>query len=259
MSGVGTGHYLARAFAAHWWHPWHILGAVAGSSLLGSAVFGALRASAQLGQLQRGLDQGSYCMSSNPLVAELQALRQELASLSSRVLQLEEQVGTQRSGIGSAFTSPTPVTVNYVGSPLAELPPFPTFESGSQSLPSPSVQSPATSVIAHPTEEDRTRVAIEIGEFLARCLSGANRGSSGRSKIPLASRVYILVRDIEGRVFDPVQIHRSFASVRPLVKRGDSAGDAIFVGLPSIWEARLAVQAARLNWPADGAGGGSRA
>eukprot|EP00434_Breviolum_minutum_P009923 symbB.v1.2.008745.t2/scaffold544.1/size189386/2 len=125
-------------------------------------------------------DGGTHCMSGNPLLAELQALRQELAALSSRVLQLEEQVGGHRSGGGSLFASPSPapVTVNSVGSPLAELPPFPNLDSSNLSLPRPSTQSPAIVPIANPTEEERIRAAIEIGEFLARCLLGTNRGSS---------------------------------------------------------------------------------
>ena len=193
-------------------------------------------------------------MSANPLVVELQALRQELASISSRVLVLEEQVGGLRSSGGSLFASPSPapLTVNYVGTPLAEVPPFPNLDSSSFSLPSPSTLTPGTVPITSPTEEDRTRVAIEVGEFLSRCLQGTNRGSSGRSKIPLPSRIYVVVRDREGRVFDPVQVHHTFSSVRPLVKLGESAGDSIFVGLPSLWEARLAVQTAGLRWPADG-------
>ena len=36
-----------------------------------------------------------------------------------------------------------------------------------------------------------------------------------------------------------------------LVKRGSSAGDSIFVGLPSEREARRVVHAATLRWPAD--------
>lgn len=46
------------------------------------------------------------------------------------------------------------------------------------------------------TDAERRAVAVEVGHFLSRALAGEHRGSSGRSKLPLASRIYVLARDI---------------------------------------------------------------
>lgn len=60
----------------------------------------------------------------------------------------------------------------------------------------------------------------------------------------------MLVRDLEGRFYDPVGIYDSFAALKPLVRDGDFLGESIFIGLPTQWEARVAVEQAGLNWPA---------
>ena len=73
-------------------------------------------------------------MSDNLLVAELQSLRTELASLSARVFAIEakleerqERVEGRIPGVGS------PVTVNYsfAASQLPEIPPFPSTATSS--------------------------------------------------------------------------------------------------------------------------------
>ena len=64
-------------------------------------------------------------------------------------------------------------------------------------------------------------MAREIGEFLRRALNGSHRGKSGREKLnPLQSRIYVVLRDIEGLVTEhPVRVYpssvqsRLFASV----------------------------------------------
>lgn len=97
---------------------------------------------------------------------------------------------------------------------------------------------------------EREAVAREVGAFLKRCLNGENRGSSGRDKLKgLQSRIYVVVRDKEDRVFNPVRLVKSFAEVRALCHRGEGWGDSIFVGLPSQAEAAVAVSAAGLGWP----------
>lgn len=194
-------------------------------------------------------------MSSGHLVAELQSLRHELSLLASRVLALEEQIAELRGGTSTPLLA-SPVTVNYVGSgSLPELPPFPV--SSNLGYSSPAGES-AGSIprggsdggVLRYTEAERLRVATGVGEFLRRSLQGVHRGESGRSKIRLPSTHYILVRDLSGRLYDPVRIFTNFSLLRPLVKEGNSCGDSIFIGLASELEAREAVRAAGLNWPA---------
>eukprot|EP00435_Cladocopium_sp_Y103_P028396 s1777_g7.t1 len=95
----------------------------------------------------------------------------------------------------------------------------------------------------------REAIADQIGQFLLRALSGDHRSSSGRDLIPLSSRIWVVVQDIEGNRFNPVRVLRSWTKTKALVKRGSDAGDSIFVGLPSEREARRAVHSAHLLWP----------
>ena len=101
-----------------------------------------------------------------------------------------------------------------------------------------------------PNWTQREAIADQIGEFIARALNGDHRSSSGRDLIPLSSRLWIVVRDYDQRFYNPVKVFKSWGPVKELVKRGSSAGDSVFVGLPSEREARRVVQAARLLWPA---------
>ena len=96
----------------------------------------------------------------------------------------------------------------------------------------------------------REEVADEVGLFLARAISGSHRGTSGRSKLPIASTLWIIVRDFHGQIYDPVKVVRSWASCRLLCKPDNrSCGDSVFVGLPSEQECRRAVAVAGLSWP----------
>ena len=142
------------------------------------------------------------------------------------------EVGSEAaySGLGGANAS-----VRSVGSSVGS-----TIETGVASeQPQPAVLSWA----------QRERIARGIGAFLQRSLSGDHRGTSGREQLRLSSRVWIVVRSIRGEVFSPVRVFRSWSSAKQLVKQGNSAGDSIFVGLPSEREARVCVEAAGLFYP----------
>ena len=101
------------------------------------------------------------------------------------------------------------------------------------------------------TEDTEGRVALakEIGDFVVRSLDGQHRGSSGWSRLNLASRLYVIFADFEGVRFAPPRVVRTFAEAAALCKRGASCGAAIFVGFPSQWEARIAVERTGLVWP----------
>lgn len=96
----------------------------------------------------------------------------------------------------------------------------------------------------------REAIADEIGHFLARCIRGGHRGTSGRDKNPLGSRVWICARDHSGQIYTPVRVFRSWSSCKLLCKpNGQDPGDSVFVGVPSEREAKRAVLTAGLTWP----------
>ena len=122
-------------------------------------------------------------------------------------------------------------------------------------MPTSAAQTPVTSTGRHRaseyTEAERRTAAIEVGRFLRHALEEEHQGASSRDRIKLQSRVYILCKNISGRLYNPVKIFHSFAAIKPLVKVDGECGNSVFVGLPTVWEAKVAVRAAGLNWPAD--------
>lgn len=95
----------------------------------------------------------------------------------------------------------------------------------------------------------REEIAAEVGRWLRLSLEGGHRGNSGRDRILLSSRLYIVVRDHSGLVrTDPVRIFSRFADVRAICFRGHW-GDSIFVGLPSQREISVCLRAGRFSGP----------
>ena len=48
-------------------------------------------------------------------------------------------------------------------------------------------------------QSSRRQLAVEIGQFLRRALNGEHRGSSGRDRLKLANRCYLILADFRGR------------------------------------------------------------
>lgn len=96
--------------------------------------------------------------------------------------------------------------------------------------------------------KQREEVCDSIASWINRCLTGVNRGPSGRDRNPLASRVWLVIRDYEGVVYDPPLYFKAFHLAKPYVKRGTSVGDSIFIGLPTEKEAVRVVGVAGLTW-----------
>ena len=87
-----------------------------------------------------------------------------------------------------------------------------------------------------PTSDSaRRELAEEIGRFLRRCVQGFFRGSSGRDRLALQSRLYVVIADYQGNNFDPPLYFSAFAPVRSHCKEGSCCGRAIFIGFDS-WE-----------------------
>lgn len=95
----------------------------------------------------------------------------------------------------------------------------------------------------------RRQLAIEIGQFLRRALNGEHRGSSGRDRLKLANRCYLILADFRGRRLPKPICSDSFQDVRNLCKIGPDAGDSIFCGFATKWEAKVACLEAGVALP----------
>ena len=96
---------------------------------------------------------------------------------------------------------------------------------------------------------EREAICEEIGLFIARCLAGEHRGSSGRDRNPLQSKYWLVARGFGGEVFHPVRVFRAWGSCKPLVKSKSDCGDSVFIGVPTGREARAVCAAAGLEFP----------
>ena len=182
--------------------------------------------------------------------AEILELRKELRLLQAQVSQLQLRVseleGFEVVSQAGGYSPPT-------GQPAA---PTTSSEAPASSSAFASVSEPP---LAAPTEESpeeqswefRLQVAREIGSFLRLSLEGVNQGRSGRHKISLKSRLYIVIKDRAGNVYtNPVKIIRTWRDTKAIVERDGDLGDSVFVGVPSEKEGRVAVLEAGFHWPA---------
>ena len=104
----------------------------------------------------------------------------------------------------------------------------------------------ATTTAPALNHQEREEIAREVGRFLGRALRGEALGTSGRDRNPLRSRVYLACRDHTGRDIVPPAVYERFCDLASRCKRGGDCGQSVFVGLPSRWEARVALEAAGL-------------
>ena len=185
-------------------------------------------------------------MGSTGTVREIETLRVAVLDLQARVIQLESRI-TELEAERREFTVIDPPaeigTTNY-GRPLAGPEAAP---AGSRSAAS-FAPAPRTS---EQTEAERRQIAEEVGRFLRRCVAGEPRGSSGRDRLQLASRHWVVIRDFNGQDHSPPLIFSRFSDCRALVKRGSDCGDSIFVGLPSKSDIRRALLAGGYLLPAE--------
>ena len=85
----------------------------------------------------------------------------------------------------------------------------------------------------------RERLAADIGRWIRRALAGEFRGSSGRDRLRLQNRLYLVFSDFEGVPLTPPLLVDRFSEVKRLCKRGSDCGRAVFVGVASKWEAEI--------------------
>lgn len=187
----------------------------------------------------------------NSEVAELRAqiseLRQDLESLSGEVTRLRRLVarglaeGTG-SRASSEFDQGSDLAYSFVSSPVTAI-----GQESRSGVEAGVVECAGDRAVLNWTQ--REEIAEGVGRFLQRSLRGDHRAGSGSDSNPLASRIWIVCRSITGEVYNPVRVFTTWSSAKALVKRGASAGDAVFVGLPSQREGKIAVASAGLSWP----------
>lgn len=175
------------------------------------------------------------------LRGELIALAGAVDALTSRVESLERDrdQGEVRS---STYSLVSPAASQAAGVSTAS-------GSGgySQSVIQPQVKASAAPAVQ--TWEQRESIAADVGRWLRASLEGEHRGNSGRDRILLSSRLYIVIRDHSGLVTtDPVRIFSRFSEVRALCFRGHW-GDSVFVGLPSQREVAVCLRAGGFSGP----------
>jgi len=203
-------------------------------------------------------------MSSDPEVAQLrlevEILREELASLRSEVDRLRRSFAGLRAGSGGSAPQ-SPLRDSSYAASLGSYSQVDEVSSAgsevdSRASPAPSDQGPTSlqSSSASPGSglplnwRQREEICDQIGLWIGRCLRGEHRGTSGRDRNPLASRIWLVCRDTQGIHYNPPLLFRSFASAKPYCKQGSECGDAVFIGLPSEREAVRVVGIAGLHW-----------
>lgn len=170
------------------------------------------------------------------LRAEIESLRSALEALRVRVEVQEERI-EELAGRG-------PAGIEFDRSSIAAA----SEESATRGSYSVVSSSAGRGTVATEDTEGRIALAKEIGDFVVRALEGHHRGSSGRSRLNLASRLYVIFADFAGVRFTPPRVVKTFAEAAAICKRGSSCGGAIFVGFASQWEARVAVERTGLVW-----------
>lgn len=97
---------------------------------------------------------------------------------------------------------------------------------------------------------ERIAIAEQIGRWITRCLRAEHRGLSGREKLSLQSKFYVVVRGFDLVVHDPPLVFTSWSQTKTVTHQHGQPGDSIFVGVPSKAEVRAVITAANLSLPA---------
>eukprot|EP00438_Fugacium_kawagutii_P010863 Skav216247 [mRNA] locus=scaffold20:89010:95933:+ [translate_table: standard] len=125
---------------------------------------------------------------------------------------------------------------------LAELEGEPGFEVVTSATASTAAAPSAPSASADRIPAERSVIAAEIGGWIRRALRGERRGLSGREKIALQSRIYLIFKDLHGAVHNPPLCFELWREAKVhCTVGGHAANDSVFVGLPSKAEARIVV------------------
>lgn len=181
-------------------------------------------------------------MSDRALRAEIDSLRSSLEALRIEVRELGDRV-IELEGSGGHLESSPPGAPSVAASAKAA-----SISTGHYSVLSASPSSRGS--VAVEDTEARAQLAREIGNFIRRALEGDFRGSSGRDRLRLASKWYLVFADFHGNRVNPPRVLRNFSEASALCKQGPDAGQSVFVGVATQWEARIVFNQAGFEWPA---------
>ena len=170
--------------------------------------------------------------SSSDLVAEVRALADQVARLTLRVSALESQQPDATSNGGSTI---------FVEDPQEAARQDPLLGHGPGTTESPLE-------VPH-SREARESLADQLGDWVDRALQGGHRGQSGRDRLRLRSRIYVVFSDGNGQPLTEVRVFHRLRDLRSIFPRTNDPGDLIFLGFPSEWEARRATGRTSVRWP----------
>ena len=120
------------------------------------------------------------------------------------------------------------------------------------------ISSVSSAVPVEPSDHlGRQALAQQIGQFIRRALAGEPLGSSGRDRLSLQNRCYLIFAEYEGNQLQPPVFTKQFAEVKGRCKRGSDCGRSIFIGLATAWEAVVVVEEAGCDLPASLRNGGN--
>lgn len=149
------------------------------------------------------------------LRAELEALRLSVEAVRESVQELRDRLdlasGAEGAGAREASEAGFPA-------PTLRAPSTSGYSCVSHSSSS-TVQS--TNLVAVADHEGRAALARDMGKFLVRCLEGSNRGSSGRARLKLPSRCYLILADYAGNRLAPRVVSANVAPAAGIASSWD--------------------------------------
>jgi len=174
---------------------------------------------------------------------ELREVRTAYYLLGERLLDLEERIASLEIGEADLPALEPALTPRSWGS--ARAPSSPANSASAQSY-------PASAVTGVGDEDIQREAAVLTGQFFRRVLDDQPFGRSGRERVNLTNNFYVVIRDYAGLLTErPVRIFDNFVdTARLVVGPGGDLGVSLFAGFHSIWEARLSVETAGLEFPA---------
>lgn len=173
---------------------------------------------------------------------DLVELRAELVELSRSAGLLAERGRELPEVASTTYSLVTPAASQAAGSSSSGV-----GAGYNQSVVHPKAKAPAAPIVQ--SWETREAIAADVGRWLRASLEGEHRGNSGRDRINLSSRLYIVIKDFSGVVTThPVRIFSRFSEVRAICFQGHW-GDSIFVGLPSQREVSVCLRAGGFSGP----------
>ena len=167
--------------------------------------------------------------------SEVRRLREELESLSVELGALQQRVRGVSQKLKDLEEASSEASFSLVGS--------------SEGAACPAQGPSPTSKVSVSDTAARAALARENGKFLRRCLNGEPRGTSGRDRLALQNRCYIVLADYFGHRLQETAFFSAFQPVKELCKRGPDCGSSIFLGFATRGEAKAACQEAGVSIP----------